>query len=429
MRGKTASTGEYSPPSSGGGPPRFWKGIFAAALLVLLALALAACADDEDNGGIDEETATSVILLIGDGMGVSHRAAARLYSGEELIMDGLPVAGVAKTGSADKAVTDSAAAATALATGVKTLNGALAVDPNGEPLTTLLEMAQAAGKKTGLVTDERLVDATPAGFACHNADRNDYLNIAVDILNRDVDVLLGGGEDYFLPAGNTGCFPDDGDRTDGENLIEQAEAKGYEHVCSGAQLAALDLDAVEKLLGTFGDYEMERPYSPSLADMTSAALAVLGRAPDGFFLMVEGGMIDDAGHRNDAVNALGDVLAFDEAVRVALAFQAEHPDTLIIVTADHATGGPTIEDIPQDGDCPDPSPDDPRECKQALHEDGPFPSAGGDFWLDWASSFHTAEDVGVGAIGPRATELAGCYENTRIFEVMRDALGLSPPSE
>jgi len=345
-------------------------------------------------------------------------------------MDGLPVSGMAKTGSADKTVTDSAAAATALATGVKTVNGALAVDPNGEPLTTLLEMAQAAGKKTGLVTDERLVDATPAGFACHNADRNDYLNIAVDVIDHGVDVLLGGGEDYFLPTGEPGCFPDDGDRTDGENLIEQAEAKGYETVCSATELDALDLSAVEKLLGTFGDYEMERPYSPTLADMTSAALAVLSGAPDGFFLMVEGGMIDDAAHRNDAVNTLGDVLAFDEAVRVALAYQAEHPDTLVIVTADHATGGPTIEDIPQDGDCPDPSPDDGRECRTSLHEDGPFPSPSGEsFWLDWASSFHTAEDVGVGAIGPRAAALAGYYENTRIFETMRDALGLSRPAE
>ncbi|MDI6857404.1 MAG: alkaline phosphatase [Dehalococcoidia bacterium] len=428
MRGKTA--GDLR--SLGGGEARFWKVIAAALLPILLALALAACDsdDNEDGGAVGQETAASVILLIGDGMGVSHRAAARLYSGEELVMDGLPVAGMAKTGPADKLVTDSAAAATALATGVKTVNGALAVDADGEPLTTLLEMAQAAGKKTGLVTDERLVDATPAAFACHNADRSDYLNIAVDMLDHEVDVLLGGGEDYFLPAGDAGCFPDDGDRTDGVDLIEQAEAKGYETVCSETELAALDLSAVEKLLGTFGDYEMERPYSPTLADMTSAALAVLSKAPDGFFLMVEGGMIDDAAHRNDALNTLGDVLAFDEAVRVALAFQAEHPDTLVIVTADHATGGPTIEDIPQDGDCPDPSPDDARECRMALHEDGPFASPSGEsFWLDWASSFHTAEDVGVGAVGPRAAELAGCYENTRIFEVMRDALGLSRPAE
>jgi alkaline phosphatase len=140
---------------------------------------------------------------------------------------------------------------------------------------------------------------------------------------------------------------------------------------------------------------------------------------------VEGGQIDTAAHANDALNTLGDTVAFDQAVKVALDFQGQHPDTLVIVTADHSTGGLTIEDVPQDEACPEPLPDDQRECKNALHEDGPFQESGGDsFWLDWTSVSHTADDVPVTAIGPHADDLAGYYENTHIFEVKRDAMAL-----
>jgi alkaline phosphatase len=402
-------------------------------LIIVAALATAvvvACgggdAAKEDGGG---QAARNVILLIGDGMGTAHRTAGRLYSvgrAGQLAMDTLPVEGASHTWSTESVVTDSAAAGTALATGVKTYNDAIAVDTDGKPVPTILEIAKDAGKSVGLVTTVLLPHATPATFAAHNPDRDDYLGITLDMFNHDVDVLLGGGENYFLPAGTAGCFPADGERTDGRNLVDEAVAKGYLHVCTETELAGAGPATTQKLLGTFADANMARPYSPSLAEMTEKALDVLDNNSSGFFLMIEGGQIDLAAHVNDAPNTLGDVVGFDEAVKVALAYQVEHPDTLVIVTADHATGGLTIEDAPQDGPCPEPDPNDARECATALHEDGPFSeSGGGTFWIDWTSNNHTADDAPVMAAGPGSQALEGSYENTHIFEVMLDRLGLA----
>ena len=410
---------------------RRWIARLAMALVFALSLAvLASCGGNGEDSGGGDQVARNVILLIGDGMGSAHKTAARLYSAGrngELAMDRLPVTGMARTWSTEGVVTDSAAAGTALATGVKTYNKAIAVDPDGKPVPTILEKAQDAGKSVGLVTNVWLSHATPASFAAHNPDRDDYLGITLDMFNHNVDVLLGGGEDYFLPVGTTGCYPDDGDRTDSRNLIEEAVGKGYRHVCDEAGLKDIEPGTTDKLLGTFADYNMPRPYTPSLAEMTEKAIAILNKNPRGFFLMVEGGQIDQAAHANDAPNTLDDVATFDKAVEVALAFQAEHPDTLVIVTADHATGGLAIEESPQDGPCPDPKQDDPRECKTALYEDGPFAESGGaSFWIDWTTSYpyHTGDDAPVMAIGPGAASLAGDYENTHINEVMCAALDL-----
>ena len=397
---------------------------------MLAAILILGCGDNgASNGTGNQQTARSVILLIGDGMGQAQRTAARLYSvgrDGQLAMDTLPVAGTARTWSTDDVVTDSAAAGTALATGIKTRREAVAVDASGNPATTIVEMAKEAGKSTGLVTNVQLADATPASFAAHNVDRRDYLDIALDMFNHNIDVLLGGGEDYFLPKGTAGCFLDDGDRTDGRNLIDEAVANGYKHVCSAADLGSVDPSTTDKLMGTFADYEMARPYAPGLAEMTDKALAILDKNSGGFFLMVEGGQIDLSAHANNAVGMLGDVAGFDAAVRVALQYQAQHPETLVIVTADHATGGLTIEDAALDGPCPDPDPSDARECKSLFQEDGPFSeSRGGKFWVDWTTFDHTADDVPVMAIGPGSTTLAGNYENTHVFEAMRDALGLA----
>jgi alkaline phosphatase len=405
----------------------------AIATALLLALALAAsvaCGEGEETpeAGIDRGTAQNVILLIGDGMGAAHRTAARLYSvgrEGELVMDTLPTAGMARTWSTDSVVPDSAAAGTALATGVKTFNKGIAVDPAGNPVQTILEKAQEAGKSVGLVTTVQLADATPASFTAHNPDRDDYLGIALDIFDHDVDVLLGGGEDYFLPVGTPGCYPDDGDRTDNRNLIDEAVAKGYEHVCNEADFNAVDPNVTDRLLGTFADLAMARPYAPSLADMAAKAIAILSKNPEGFFLMVEGGQIDLAAHVSDSLNTLGDTVGFDQAVKAALDFQAGHPDTLVIVTADHSTGGLAVERTPLGATCPEPNADDPRECGNALYQDGPFEERGGArFWLGWNTIDHTGDDVPVTAAGPHAIDLAGYYENTHIFQVMREALAL-----
>jgi alkaline phosphatase len=399
-------------------------------LVVVVLAASSACGGGEKApaGATDGGTAQNVILLIGDGMGAAHRTAARLYFvGREgqLAMDTLPVSGMARTWSTESVVTDSAAAGTALATGVKTFNKGIAVDPARNPVPTILEKAQAAGKSVGLVTTVQLADATPASFAAHNADRNDHLGIALDMLDHNVDVLLGGGEDYMLPVGTPGCYPADGERTDSRNLVDEAVAKGYKYVCNAADFNAVDPSVTDKLLGTFADLAMTRPYAPSLDEMAAKAIAILSKNPKGFFLMVEGGQIDLAAHVSDALDTLGDTLGFDQAVKAALDFQAGHPDTLVIVTADHSTGGLAIEDTPVGATCPEPKPDDPRECGNALYQDGPLQESGGaKFWLGWNTVNHTGEDVPVTAAGPHAADLAGVYENTHIFQAMREALAL-----
>ncbi|MFQ5859332.1 MAG: alkaline phosphatase [Anaerolineae bacterium] len=355
-------------------------------------------------GDLPQPQARDIILLIGDGMGPHHRAAARYLSvgpAGALAMDGLTVAGYARTYSANALVTDSAAAATAIASGAKTYNGAIGVDAVGNPVKTILEQAQALGKATGLVTTTQIAHATPAAFAAHVTNRSMMTEIARQLLEHGVDVLLGGGEDQWLPTDQAGCFGA-GERTDGLNLIRSAITNGYTYVCTPAQFDAINPAVIQKLLGLFADEGMVRPYQPSLADMTGKAIDIVSQDPDGFFLMVEGGQIDWASHANDADNALGDTIGFDEAVAVARQFAAQHPETLVIVTADHETGGLTLEGAggsPQTFTTPD----------------------GAQFTIDWTSNSHTAVDVPVLAEGPHAWALSGSYENTYIFEVMATA--------
>ena len=271
------------------------------------------------------------MLFIGDGMGSQHRkAAAWVKYGLEgqLLMDQLPFQGWLQTASANNVITDSAAAATAMATGYKTNNGMIAVDPDGKALSTILEYAQAKGMAVGLVTTVQISHATPAAFAAHVLDRNRMTDIAVQLIDHGVNVLLGGGEDQFLPAGTPGCFPQDGERSDGRNLIVEAQSAGYTYVCSSADFNAIDPATTDYLLGLFADDGMLRPFQPDLASMTGKAIQILSRDPDGFFLMVEGGQIDWASHDNDAANAIQDTIDFDQAVNVGATYAVGTPDSL-----------------------------------------------------------------------------------------------------
>jgi alkaline phosphatase len=349
----------------------------------------------------------NIILFIGDGMGAAHRQAARLAAGGQLAMDRLPVQGGFYTGSANSAVTDSAAAATAMATGVKTYNGLLGMSPDQTVLTTILEQARHQGKSVGLITNTKVTHATPAGFAAHVPDRRMFTAIAGQMAAAGIDVLLGGGEDDFLPDSATGCFPGKGHRTDHRNLIEEMRKSGYTCVCGPEEFSALQPAKAGKLLGLFSDDGMERPFAPTLADMTAKALAILGKDPDGFFLMVEGGQIDWAGHDNDAANAIGDTLDLDRAVAVAAGFAARDGRTLLIVTADHETGGMAVSARPTG----------------RADEDGPFKTADdGTFYVTWETRQHTGLPVPVTACGPGSAPLQGEHENTFLHTVMKQAL-------
>ena len=282
----------------------------------------------------------NLILMIADGCGPASITMARDYARavlgrDELALDAIQT-GAVRTGSASSRVTDSAAGATAYACGVKTYNGAIAVDTAGRPLATLLEAAKARGMATGLVATSRITHATPAAFAAHVPQRAMESEIAAQMLAQRVDVLLGGGWSYFLPTAEGGR------RQDGRNLLREAEAMGYQVVRTAADFRR---GVRRPVLGLFGPdhlpYEIDRDPEevPSLAEMTRAALELLADDPDGFFLMVEGSRIDHAGHANDAAAHVREVLAYDEAVAVVLDFARRDGQTLVVSVADHETGG------------------------------------------------------------------------------------------
>ena len=285
----------------------------------------------------------NVILLIPDGYGPASSTMARDYlrwrdGSGRLTLDSLETGSV-RTFAADSRVTDSAAGATAYATGVKTDNGAIAVDTLQKPVGTLLEAAEERGMATGLVVTSRITHATPASFAAHVPDRWMENTIATQMLEQNIDVLLGGGRRHFLREA------DDGRRDDGEHLIEAATADGYTYIADRAGLMATD---ETPLLGLFSmshmDYEIDRDPAeqPSLAEMTEKALGLLSQDDDGFFVMIEGSRIDHAGHSNDAAAHLHDILAFDEAVSTAVEFARNDANTLVVVVSDHETGGMSL---------------------------------------------------------------------------------------
>ncbi len=277
----------------------------------------------------------NVILMIPDGCGWSSFGLARLYTRHPLALDEILV-GACETHSADALITDSAAGATAYASGVKTRNRELGLTPDLKPVATVLEGARARGLSTGLVATSRITHATPAAFAVHVSERDDETEIAIQELDHRVDVLLGGGRREFVSAAAGGL------RSDGRDLIDEARRSGYAVIGSRAELAA---STTTPLLGLFTpdhmSYEIDRDTlaEPSLAEMARKALALLARNPRGFFIMIEGSRVDHAGHQNDPATHVGEVLAYDEAVAVALEFAKRDGRTLVISVADHETGG------------------------------------------------------------------------------------------
>jgi alkaline phosphatase len=353
-----------------------------------------------------------ILLFIGDGMGAEHRRAgqfAALGEVRKLAMDSLSVSGWLSAESYGGTAPDSGASATAIGPGVLTTIDSVGVDPEGQSLTTILEIAQTQGMSVGLVSDKFLTDATPAAFAAHVPESGMRMEIAEQYLEHGVDVILGGGEDDFLPEDEAGCYPGLGNRTDGRNLVTEAQALGYTTVCDAAGLAALDPETDIKVLGLFADENMERPYTPSLAEMTELAIAILERNPNGYFLMVEGAMIDIASHFHESQNVIDDVVSFDAAVAVGVAAAEGDENTLLLVTADHETGGLVVNYEPTGG----------------VDEDGPFQMPNGtDFWLTWHSGDHTYAHVPITAQGEGADALVGLHENTFVFEVMLRFMGV-----
>lgn len=335
----------------------------------------------------------SVVMFIGDGMGLSHIAAARtkLYvPNGRLNIERLPVAGLVCTHTADNLITKSDAAATALATGFKTRNGMISMTPDSTPVVSILEAARDQGLATGIVTTSAITDATPACFAAHVPARKNVQQIARQLIDSRVNVLFGGGRENFIPKSFDG-----GARSDGQNLIDTARARGYKYVDQMTQLP--DLEA-ENVLGLFANgvlYDQES--TPSVKELTQKAIEKLRRNPKGFFLVVEQEGIDEGSHRNDVdfmIRALADL---DEAVELAVQYALRDSTTLVVVTADHETGGLQID--------------------RGNHQSGEMRAA-------WSSTDHTGQPVPIFAFGPHASQFTGLMDNTEIPRIFAGLLNL-----
>ncbi|TWY25203.1 alkaline phosphatase [Serratia marcescens] len=412
---------------------------------------------------LSDKTVKNVILLIGDGMGDSEITAARNYAegagGYFKGIDALPLTGQYTHYSLDKKthkpdyVTDSAASATAWATGVKTYNGALGVDVNGKDQPTLLEIAKAAGKATGNVSTAELQDATPAALVSHVISRKCYGpeetsekcaanalenggrgSITEQLLKTRADVTLGGGAKSFNQLAKSGEWQ-------GKSLKDQAAAQGYQWVSNADELQAVTLANQQKpLLGLFADGNMpvrwlgpkasyhgnlDKPAvtcennpartaaTPTLAAMTEKAIALLKDNPNGFFLQVEGASIDKQDHAANPCGQIGETVDLDEAVQKALAFARADGNTLVIVTADHAHSSQIVA---ADAKAP-------GLTQTLTTKDGaPMTLSYGN--SEEESQGHTGTQLRVAAYGPHAANVVGLTDQTDLFFTMRDAMGI-----
>ncbi|RDY67288.1 alkaline phosphatase [Halobacillus sp. SY10] len=290
----------------------------------------------EDKGKVE-----NIIFLIGDGMGPNYTSAYRYFKDDpstpytENTAFDEHLIGMQETYSWDpeESITDSAAAATSMAAGIKTYNNAIAVDMQKNEVKTALELAKEKGKATGLVATSQVNHATPASFGAHDESRHNYNDIADDYFDEKVngehkiDVLLGGGTTYF--------------KREDRDLTNDFQKDGYSYVESREELME---DSNDQIVGLFAPKGMDKMIdrssdAPSLEEMTSSALDRLSEDKDGFFLMVEGSQIDWAGHDNDVVAAMSDMQDFEAAYEEAIEFAKNNKNTLVVTTADHSTGG------------------------------------------------------------------------------------------
>ena len=326
----------------------------------------------------------NIILIIGDGMGQGAINFASLHAHGapgRLSFEQFPVRGLARTASADRRVTDSAAAGTALACGRKTCNGMVGMTPDRKRCRSVAELARATGRAVGVMTSDQLTGATPAAFLAHVPSRKMTQEIAADITSSGVQALIGAGARPFLPekAG--------GSRRDERDLIAELRAAGYMQVAVPEALRGIPADRpVFGFVDDWSDPEL-------LAEFTAVLCDRLNADPEGFFLMVEGCDPDRGGHANDPDRTAHGVLSVDFLARAALDFALAHPDTLIVVTADHETGGIAAA----------PNRENPRR---------PF--------LSYSSLGHTGTAVDVFAFGPGADRFSGVMENTDIPAVFAE---------
>ncbi len=326
----------------------------------------------------------NIILIIGDGMGQGAINFASLHAHGapgRLSFEQFPVRGLARTASADSRVTDSAASGTALACGRKTNNGMIGMTPDRKKCRSVAELARATGRAVGVMTSDQLTGATPAAFLAHVPSRKMAQEIAADMASSGVQALIGAGARPFLPEKSGGV------RKDGRDLIAELHAAGYVQAVTPAALRQLPAD--RPVFGFVEDWS-----NPELlAGFATVLCDRLGRDPEGFFLMVEGCDPDRGGHSNDPDRSAHGVLSVDFLARAALDYALAHPDTLVVVTADHETGGISAA----------PNRENPRR---------PF--------IAYSAKGHTGNAVDIFAFGPGADRFRGVLENTDIPKIFAE---------
>lgn len=334
------------------------------------------------------EKVHNVILMIGDGMGLGQVAAYMIENQYgPTAFDRAHYTAVCKTYSANNRVTDSGAAATAMATGHKTKNSRIGVTPDGAPAQSITELAKAKGLATGIVVTSHLADATPAGFMAHTPDRHNTSEIAAAYETSDIDVAAGGGRRFFEK------------QEDGQDVLAALQAKGYAYASTPEEFYATDSTPV---IGLFVDKYMESAAKRGedyLERATEHTLSLLARNRKGFFAMIEGSQIDGAGHGNNTKKLLGEMRDFDRAVNKAFDFADKNPGTLVIVTADHETGGLTV-----------------------VSNDRDFTAAESGIEYKYSTTSHSGTPVILYAYGAGAYNFSGVIENTEVFRLIKALL-------
>jgi len=339
--------------------------------------------------------AKNVILLIGDGMGLSQVSSAFYFKDSSPNLARFKSIGLINTSSSREDITDSAAGATAFASGTKTYNGAVGVADDSTEVKNLVEIVSQHHIKTGVISTSSIQHATPASFYAHVINRGLYEDIAADMVNSDIDFFAGGGTNFFNK------------RNDGKNLLEALKTKGFgldttalgvfseiKHHSKMAYLLANDhMDPVAKGRGDF------------LPKATELGIQFLNKDADNsnFFIMIEGSQIDWGGHSNDADYLISELIDFDDAIGKALDFAEKDGNTLVIVTADHETGGFTLSST----------------LKKT--EDGKSYSDYNEITGTFSTDGHSATLIPVFAYGPGAEAFSGIYENTEIFHKILEA--------
>lgn len=319
----------------------------------------------------------NVIFMIGDGMGLTQVSGASFVNGNFLNIERCKYIGLIKTQAANHYITGSAASSTAFATGIKTNIDYIAMDPEGNPVVTIVELLEDKGLSTGLITTSYFSDATIAAFFAHNINRANREEIALDLMDLDVDFVAGGGRNHF------------DNRTDGLNLIDTMIANGYDiyNNIDSTEITETT-EKVAVFIAEFRPPSIQDGRGDFLPDATLKALELLSNNENGFFMMVEGAQIDWAMAESDNDKYLEEMWDFDRAVKVALDFADEDQQTLVVITGDHEAGGLSFPD------------------GSLTH---------GTIEMAYSTDYHTGCMVPVFAYGPCAVDFTGIYENNEVF--------------